>query len=102
MSVPEARRFRPAGDPPETELIRLARELERVASSERELRSLLNDAHEQIAARDEELDRLREERDALYREAARAHAHLSTLKRTRVWRAGATFWALRDALLRRR
>ena len=97
MSLPDAR-----DSPADTEVTSLARSLERAASSERELRALLEDAHDQIAARDREIDRLREERDGLFREAVSAHAHMRTIKRTRVWRAGTTFWALRDMVLRRR
>lgn len=80
---------------------RLARDLERLARSERQLKALLLEAHEQIAARDEALDRIRAERDEMHQLAVGAHAHVAEIKRTKVWRAGTTIWRVRDWLLSR-
>ena len=77
---------------------RVQKELGEVAASERELRSLLHDAHAQIEERDRMLDELRAERVRLTEEAQAAHRELRSIKRTRVFRVGAGWWRLRDRL----
>jgi hypothetical protein len=86
----------------------LAGRVETLASSERELRRLLAEAHEQIAGRDEEIDRLSQaldytqtERDRLWYEATTAHARVRQITATRLWRVGTLYWRLRDAYRRR-
>jgi chromosome segregation ATPase len=86
----------------------LAARVETLASSERELRHLLTEAHEQIAGRDEEIERLRDaleyaqgERDRLWYEATTAHARLRQMTATKLWRAGTLYRRTRDAVRRR-
>ena len=89
-------------------MARLASQLEARTASERELRRRLSEAHAQVAARDEQLQRLegelereRVESSRLLREAQHAHVLLDEMRRTRVWRAGRLWWWLHDSLLRR-
>jgi hypothetical protein len=77
---------------------RLARELAEVASSERELRTLLRQAQEQIAERDKVLDGMTREQERLLAEAQGAYRELRAIKGTRVFRIGAGWWRLRDRL----
>src|SRR5215210_6427390 len=77
---------------------RLAAELGALASSELALRRQLADAHRDIEARDAELRPLRDELERTRRQRDELHAELAALRRTRLWRAGATWWWLRDTL----
>ncbi len=86
-------------------LTRLSAQVEALASSERELRRLLNGAHGQVAARDEEVRRLlaelargREERDRAVAEATLAYGQLAELRATRVYRAALLWWRVRHRL----
>ena len=89
----------------EVKVEELAAELESVASSERELRRLLAEAHVQVGARDEEIRRLlaalgreRAERERALGEATHAYAQLAELRATRLYRAGRLWWRLRHRL----
>jgi chromosome segregation ATPase len=82
--------------------------VEALASSERELHRLLNEAHAQVGARDAEIARLlqelsetRTEHARVLREATFAHGQIAEMRRTRVWRAGRLWWSVRDRLLGR-
>ncbi len=84
---------------------RLSAQVEALASSERELRRLLNEAHGQVAARDEEVRRLlselargREERDRALAEATLAYGQLAELRATRLYRAARLWWRVRHRL----
>jgi uncharacterized coiled-coil DUF342 family protein len=77
---------------------RLAAELEALAASELDLRRQLAAAHREIGARDAELKPLVEELRETREQRDAAYAELAAMRRTRLWRAGATWWWLRDAL----
>jgi hypothetical protein len=81
---------------------RLAAELAAVAASELELRHELAVVHHEISDRDAELKLLAEELRRTRRQRDEAYAELAAMRRTRLWRAGATWWWLRDALRRNR
>jgi hypothetical protein len=83
---------------------RLSAQVEALASSERELRRLLNGAHGQVAARDEEVSRLLgelargRERDRAVAEATLAYGQLAELRATRLYRAARLWWRVRHRL----
>ena len=67
-------------------------ELAAVRRREAELRELLVDAHEQLAARDDELVK------GLAWPGRMAQQQLDDLRRTRAWRAVSLYWRTRDRL----
>jgi hypothetical protein len=67
-------------------------ELAAVRRREAELRELLVDAHEQLAARDDELVK------GLTWPGSMAQQQLDDLRRTRAWRAVTLYWRTRDRL----
>jgi hypothetical protein len=77
---------------------RLAAELEALASSELDLKRQLAAAHRDIGARDAELKPLVDELQTTREQRDTAYAELARMRRTRLWRAGATWWWLRDML----
>jgi hypothetical protein len=81
---------------------RLAGDLSAVASSELDLKRQLMAAHQAIGARDAGLEPLVQELQQTRRQRDEAYAELAAMRRTRLWRAGATWWWLRDALRRGR
>jgi uncharacterized coiled-coil DUF342 family protein len=76
----------------------LAADLAALASSELELRRQLAAAHQEIDARDAGLKPLVQELQHTHRQRDEAYAELAAIRRTRLWRAGATWWWLRDML----
>jgi len=75
----------------------LRQELAAARRREAELRELLVDAHEQLAARDDELVK------GLAWPGRMAQQQLDEMRRTRAWRAATLYWRTRDrvrALLR--
>ena len=78
---------------PDDEVEALRRELAAVQRREAELRELLVDAHEQLAARDDELVK------GLAWPGTMALERLAELERTRAWRAVTIYWRTRDRLL---
>jgi predicted nucleic acid-binding Zn-ribbon protein len=79
-------------------LSRLVGELGTAASAELDLRRQLAEAHREIAARDAELRPLAEELRRTREQRDEAYAELAAMRRTRLWRAGATWWWVRDVL----
>jgi hypothetical protein len=73
-----------------------------LASRDLELRRSLAAAHQEIDARQAELRPLADELARTRRERDDAYAQLTAMRRTRLWRAGATWWWLRGVLRRRR
>jgi hypothetical protein len=78
---------------PDDEVEALRRELAAAQRREAELRELLVDAHEQLAARDDELVK------GLAWPGRMALERLAELERTRAWRAVTIYWRTRDRLL---
>jgi hypothetical protein len=78
-----------AGEPGE-EVEALREELAATRRREAELRELLVDAHEQLAARDDELVK------GLAWPGRMALERLAELERTRAWRAVTLYWRTRD------
>ena len=79
------------GRPDEVEALR--RELAASTRREAELRELLVDAHEQLAARDDELVK------GVAWPGRMAQEQLDEMRRTREWRAVTLYWRTRDRLL---
>lgn len=77
-------------DGPQDEVETLRRELAAATRREAELRELLVDAHEQLAARDDELVK------GLAWPGRMALERLGELERTRAWRAVTSYWRTRD------
>jgi hypothetical protein len=71
----------------------LRRELAGARRREAELRELLVDAHEQLAARDDELVK------GVAWPGRMAQEQLDELRRTRAWRAVTLYWRTRDRLV---
>lgn len=74
------------------ELEALREQLSAAQAREAELRGLLADAHEQLAARDEQIVQ-----ELVWRSQL-AQRQVQEMRRTRVWRAASAYWGARDRL----